>query len=127
MDKNKGKSSKLTFFLFLHNVFHPFKNTNATVSASLNLSSQTDLSFEETKTKKKRNHWYRVKNILRLFLQDFLNLNVTQLLIGLAVRVNQSEVVLHSNAAKYRKIELNVVLLLPDSFGHLEKNMENKT
>ena len=31
------------------------------------------------------------------------SLNVTQLLIGLTVWFSQSEVVLHSNAAKYRK------------------------
>ena len=34
----------------------------------------------------------------------FVNLNVTQLLIGQTVWFSQSEVVLHSNAAKYRKI-----------------------
>ena len=45
-----------------------------------------------------------LKNVLSLFLQDFVNLNVTQLLIGWTVWFSQSEVMLHSNAAKYRKI-----------------------
>ena len=40
-----------------------------------------------------------LKNILCLFLQDFVNVNVTQLLIGYTVWISQSEVVLHSNAA----------------------------
>ena len=38
-----------------------------------------------------------------LCIQDFVNLNVTQLLISSTVWFSQSEVVLHSNAAKYRK------------------------
>ena len=44
-----------------------------------------------------------LKNILCLFLQDFVHLNVTQLLIGYTVWFGQSVVVLHSNASKYRK------------------------
>ena len=38
------------------------------------------------------------------FSSRFVNLNVTQVLIGKTVRFSQSEVVLHSNAAKCRKI-----------------------
>ena len=45
-----------------------------------------------------------LKKILCLILQDCVNLNVTQLLIGQTVWFGQSEVVLHSNAAKYSKI-----------------------
>ena len=45
-----------------------------------------------------------LENILCLFLQDFVHLNVTQLLIGYTVWFSQSEVVLHSNVAKDRKI-----------------------
>ena len=39
-----------------------------------------------------------------IFLQDFVNLNVTQLLIGLKILLSHSELVLLSNATKYRKI-----------------------
>ena len=45
------------------------------------------------------------KNILCLLLKDFVNLNVTQLLIGSTVWFSQSEVVLHSNAAKSILVE----------------------
>ena len=38
------------------------------------------------------------------FFQDIVNLNVTQLVIGLTVGFSQSEVVLHLNAAKYIKM-----------------------
>ena len=44
-----------------------------------------------------------LKNI-RLFLQNLVNLNITQFLIGLTVWFSQSEVMLHLNDAKYRKI-----------------------
>ena len=42
--------------------------------------------------------------ILCLFLKDFVNLNATQLLIGLTIRLSELKVVLHSNVAKYRKV-----------------------
>ena len=45
-----------------------------------------------------------LKNIIRLFLQDFVILNVTQLLIGQTIRFSQSEAVLHSKAANCTKI-----------------------
>ena len=41
-----------------------------------------------------------LKKILCPFLQDLVNMNVTQLLIGYTIRFSQSEVVLHSNAAR---------------------------
>ena len=45
------------------------------------------------------------KNILCLFLQDFVKLNITQLLISLTVWFSQSEVVLHSNTTESWKIQ----------------------
>ena len=50
------------------------------------------------------------KNILYLFLQDFVHLNVSQPLIGQTQWFKQSEVGLHSNAA-----------------NRIWKNLENKT
>ena len=38
------------------------------------------------------------------FSPKLVNLNVTQLLTGLTIWFSQSKVVLHSNAASYRKI-----------------------
>ena len=40
-----------------------------------------------------------------LFIQDFVNLKVTQLLIALTTRFSQSEVLLLSNIPRYRKIQ----------------------
>ena len=46
-----------------------------------------------------------LNNILGFFFSPkFTNWTVKQLLIGCTVRFSQSDVVLHSNASKYRKI-----------------------
>ena len=66
------------------------------------------------------------RNILCLFLQDFVNLNVTQLLIGSTVWFSQSEVVLHSNTARYRKIwrrRQRTFLRMVGEYGHCFFNL----
>ena len=49
-----------------------------------------------------------LKNVLCLFLQDFVNWNVTQLLIGYTIWFSQSEIVLHSNMEKNWRIRLTM-------------------